>query len=154
EKYNSGAGIMRALFPVHQTKRRSPMKAKEIMTRPVLATTPRASVRDIAAKLVGNKISGMPVADRSGTVMGVITEADILDALLQGKKRECLTAGDIMSTDPVTADSEATMTDVMTLLNDEGVLRVPVTERGVLVGVISRGDIIRAALEPEFFSFE
>jgi CBS domain-containing protein len=136
------------------SKRRIAMKAKEIMTRPVLATTARASGRDIAAKLVGSRITGMPVADRTGTVVGVITEADILEALLAGKKLESLIAEDIMSKDPVTADVDLTMADVMKLLNDEGVLRVPVTERGVLVGVISRGDIIKATLEPEFLSFE
>lgn len=45
------------------------------------------------------------------------------------------------------------MADVMKLLNEEGVLRVPVTDHGVLVGIISRADIIRAVLEPEFLSF-
>ncbi len=130
------------------------MKAKEIMNKPVLATTPQASVRDIAAKLVVSKISGMPVADRGGTVLGIITEADILRALIEGKRLETLTARDIMSTDLVTADVEATMADVMKLLNEEGVLRVPVTDRGLLVGIISRADIIRAVLEPEFISFE
>lgn len=130
------------------------MKASEIMSKPVLATTPSASVRDIAAELLVNRITGMPVADRGGTVLGVITEADILGALIDGKKLETLNAADIMSTDPVTVESEATLADVMNVLNEEGVLRVPVTDRGVLVGIISRSDIIRAALEPEFLSFQ
>ncbi len=130
------------------------MKASEIMSKPVLATTPSASVRDIAAELLVNRITGMPVADRAGTVLGVITEADILGALIDGKKLETLNAADIMSTDPVTVESEATLADVMNVLNEEGVLRVPVTDRGVFVGIISRSDIIRAALEPEFLSFQ
>jgi len=130
------------------------MKAGEIMTKPVLATTANASVRDIAAELLVNRITGMPVADRAGTVLGVITEADILEALTAGEKLETLNASDLMSTDPVTVDSEATVADVMDLLSQEGVLRVPVTDHGRLVGVISRSDIIRAALEPEFMSFQ
>ena len=68
------------------------IKAREIMQRPVLATTVRASVRDIASQLVGNGFSGMPVADRDGTVVGVITEADIIKALVEEKPLESLTA--------------------------------------------------------------
>ncbi len=129
------------------------MKAAEFMNRPVLATTAHASVRDIAAKLVENKISGMPVVDPGGTLVGIITEAAILDALIESKRLESLTAEDIMSTDLVTVDIEATMADVMEVMSREGVLRVPVTDRGALVGIISRRDIIKAVLEPEFISF-
>ena len=130
------------------------MKAGEIMHKPVLATTPRASVRDIATQLVVNRISGMPVAERTGKVIGVITEADILEALMEGKKLETLTAEEIMTADPVTIDIDATMEEVMKLLADQGILRVPVTNRGKLAGIISRVDIIKAVLEPEFLTFE
>jgi CBS domain-containing protein len=129
------------------------MKALEIMHQPVLATTPRASVRDIAAQIVLNGISGMPVAERGGTVLGVITEADVLGALHDGKKLEKLTAEDIMSDNPVTVDTETEVEKVIQLLNDEGIVRVPVTEKGKLVGIISRGDVIKAVLEPEFMTF-
>jgi CBS domain-containing protein len=135
-------------------ERRPAMKAAEIMTSPVLATTPRASVRDIATKLLMNDISGMPVADVAGKVLGVITGGDILAVLSEGKDPERLAAEDIMSKDPVTVDVETSMPEVMKLLNEEGVLRVPVTEDGKLVGIISREDVIRAALEPEFMEFE
>jgi CBS domain-containing protein len=119
----------------------------------VLATTPRASVRDIAAQIVLNGISGMPVTEREGTVLGVITEADVLEALHNGKKLEKLTAEDIMSDNPVTVDTETDIEKVIQLLNEEGIVRVPVTEKGKLVGIISRGDVIKAVLEPEFMTF-
>ena len=130
------------------------MTAGEIMTSPVLATTSRASVRDIAAKLLANEISGMPVADLAGKVLGVITEGDILAVLTEGKNLEAFTAEDIMSKDPITVDVGATLAEVMKLLNEEGILRVPVTDQGNLVGIISREDIIRAAIEGEFLFFE
>ena len=130
------------------------MTAGEIMTSPVLATTSHASVRDIATKLVMNEISGMPVADRAGKVLGVITAGDILAVLTEGKSLEAMTAGEIMSKDPITVDIGATMAEVMKLLNEEGILRVPVTDGGKLVGIISREDIISAALEGEFLAFE
>ena len=138
------------------------MKAGDIMTKPVLATSPRAAVLDVANKLVKNRITGMPVADRAGKVLGVITEADILVALIEGRKLETLVAEDIMSPEPVTVDVNMSMTEVMNRLNEEGILRVPVTDQGVLVGIISRVDIIRAMLapksirtmEPEFMTFQ
>ena len=86
------------------------------------------------------------------------SEADILAALIDGKKLENLIAADIMSTEPITVDSDTPMDEVMRLLEESGILRVPVTARGRVVGVISRRDIIRSELErsllePEFLTF-
>ena len=129
------------------------MTAGQIMQKPVLATTMRASARDVAAQLVRNEFSGMPVAERDGTLMGVVTEADILRVLGEGKTLETLTAGDIMTEKPATVDVEAPITEVIQILQEHRILRVPVTERGRLIGIISRSDIIRAVLEPEFMAF-
>lgn len=129
------------------------MKAAKLMRRPVVAATPRASVRDVAMQLVANGFSGMPVAERDGTVIGVITEADILRALTEGKPLETLAAEDIMTKNVITVDLETPMMDVMKMLQDHHILRVPVTDRGKLVGVISRIDLIRTVLEPEFMAF-
>ncbi len=133
--------------------RKEPTKARQIMQRPVFATTTRASVRDIASQLVSNGFSGMPVAERDGTVVGVITEADILRALVDGRQLETLTAESIMTPTPTTVDVDSPMDQVMKLLQEHHILRVPVTDRGKLVGIISRSDIIRAVLEPEFMAF-
>lgn len=129
------------------------LKAAKLMRRPVVAATPRASVRDVAMQLVANGFSGMPVAERDGTVIGVITEADILRALTAGKPLETLAAEDIMTKDVISVDLETPMLDVMKMLQDHHILRVPVTDRGKLVGVISRIDLIRTVLEPEFMAF-
>ncbi len=129
------------------------LTAGQIMQKPVLATTTRASARDVAAQLVRNEFSGMPVAERDGTVLGVVTEADILRVLGEAKALETLTAGDIMSEKPTTVDLQAPITEVIQILQEHHILRVPVTERGRLVGIISRSDIIRAVLEPEFLAF-
>jgi len=130
------------------------MNAGDIMHKPVLATTPQALIRDIAIKLIENRITGMPVTDREGTVLGVITEADILLALMERKNLETLTAQDIMSKDLVTVDFETSLEEVMEVLHDEGVLRVPVTDHGKVVGIVSRADVIRAMLDREFITFE
>ena len=123
------------------------------MQKPVLATTSRASARDVAAQLVRNEFSGMPVTERDGTLLGVVTEADILRVLGEGKALETLTANDIMTPKPASVDVDAPLTDIISILQEHRILRVPVTERGRLVGIISRSDIIRAVLEPEFMAF-
>jgi predicted transcriptional regulator len=135
------------------SERKTAMKAKEIMSKPVLATTPRASVRDIATQLVVNSISGMPVADRKGTVLGIVTEADVLEAVKDGQQLEKLTATEVMSKSPVTVDVEVAIEEVIKLLVEGGFVRVPVTENGKLVGIISRVDVIKSILEPEFMTF-
>lgn len=129
------------------------LRARQIMQKPVLATTARASARDVAAQLVRNEFSGMPVAERDGTILGVVTEADVLRALAEGKALETVTARDIMTPDPATVDVEEPITEIIQILQEHRILRVPVTESGRLVGIISRSDIIRSVLEPEFMAF-
>ncbi len=129
------------------------MRAADVMQKTVIATTPRASVRDIASQLIYNGFSGMPVVEPNGHVVGVITEADIIRALTDGKALESLMAEDIMHSDPIFVDAERPLKEVMKLLREFHILRVPVTEEGKLVGIISRSDVIKAVLEPEFLVF-
>jgi CBS domain-containing protein len=82
-----------------------------------------------------------------------VTEADILRALGEGKALETLTASDIMTAKPTTVDVEAPIKEIIQVLQEHRILRVPVIEREHLVGIISRSDIIRAVLEPEFMVF-
>jgi CBS domain-containing protein len=132
---------------------RPSLTAREIMERPVIAATPRASLRDVAAQLVTNEFSGMPVADPDGRVVGVITEADIVRTLIAGKRLENLTATDVMTGPPIAVDVDTPLGDVMKSLEEYRIVRVPVTEKDKLVGIISRRDVIRAILEPEFMAF-
>ena len=122
------------------------MKASEIMHEPVLATTPEASALTVATKLVLNRISGMPVTDREGTVLGVVTEEDILAALMQRESLHTLTVQDIMSKNLAAVSADTPIEIIMQTLHDEGILRVPVIDDGKLVGIISRADVLRAAL--------
>ena len=130
-----------------------PVTAKEIMQTPVIAATPQASLRDLASRLVTNEFSGMPVADVDGRIVGVITEADIIRALLEGKRLENLTAGQVMTGPAVTVDAKTPIEEVMKCLQEHRIVRVPVTAEGKLVGIIARRDLIRALIEPEFMVF-
>ena len=129
------------------------MKAADIMTTPVFAATPEASVRDVASQLVSRDLSGMPVVERHGVVLGMITEADIILALQEGKVLEDLRAQDIMATPPLTVDVATSLNAVMELLQSYLVMRVPVTDGGTLVGMITRRDCLRAVLESSFHTF-
>ena len=132
---------------------RPSLTARDIMQKPVLAATARASLRDVATELVKNGFSGMPVADPDGRVIGVVTESDIVRTLIAGKRLENLTAGEVMTGPPITVEVEAPIEEVMKQLEENRIVRVPVTDHERLVGIISRGDIIRAILEPEFMEF-
>jgi CBS domain-containing protein len=132
---------------------RTSIKAKQIMQKPVIAATSRASLRDVAIQLVTNEFSGMPVAAPDGRIVGVITEADIVRALVAGKRLENLTATDVMTGPPITVDVDTSIEDVMKRLQENNIVRVPVTAEHTLVGIISRRDVIRAVLEPEFMAF-
>ena len=132
---------------------RMPLKAKDVMQQPVIAATPRASLRDIASQIIQYGFSGMPVAERDGRVLGVITEADIVFSLIDGHRLENVTAADFMTSPPVTVDVEDPLDLVMRTLQEHRIVRVPVTEQDKLVGIISRRDVIRAVLEPEFIAF-
>ena len=135
------------------TTARPSATARDIMQRPVVAATARASLRDVATELVKNGFSGMPVADVDGRVVGVVTESDIVRTLIAGKRLESPTTGEAMTGPPITVKVETPIEDVMKKLEENRIVRVPVTDHGKLVGIISRRDIIRAILEPEFIVF-
>ena len=114
---------------------------------------PTCFAADVVTQLVTNEFSGMPVAALDGRVVGVITETDIVRALIEGKRLENLTATDVMTGPPVAVYVDTPMEDVMKSLQEHRIVRVPVTNENTLVGIISRRDVIRAVLEPEFIAF-
>jgi CBS domain-containing protein len=148
-----GKAIAAQRAPVRAPSVYTALTAKDVMERPVLAATPQAALRDVAIRLVANEISGMPVAAPDGRVVGVVTESDIVRTLVEGKRLENLTTTDVMTGPPVTVDIDTPLEEVMKRLEDYRIVRVPVTDGEVLVGIISRRDIIKAVLEPEFMAF-
>ncbi len=126
------------------------LKAKDIMTRPVISAPKNASARDITLQLLSGLYSGMPVTDDKGGVLGVVTEYDLLKQIQGGKELVKLTAEDVMAKNPVTVDVNTSLNDIVNIMLDKNVIRVPVTREGRLVGIISRCDILRNYIEPEF----
>ena len=129
-------------------------KAFEVMVRPVISARKNASARDVALQLMNGLYSGMPVTDDDGKVIGVITEIDILNAIMEGKKLEGMVAGDIMTTEVVTVDPDTQVSEIIKIMNEKKIIRIPVVSKeGKLRGVVSRSDILRARIEPEFVTY-
>jgi CBS domain-containing protein len=97
--------------------------------------------------------SGIPVTERDGSVVGLVSELDIIRALRAGKALDGVTAADIMTAEVITVNADATVEEVMEIMDTKQIVRVPVLEDGKLVGVVSRPDVLRAAIEPKFMRF-
>jgi CBS domain-containing protein len=143
------------------------MKASDVMTRNVLAVGREASVADAIRVMLDNNVSGLPVLD-DGKVIGILTEGDLLRRIETGTERqrprwlEILMgpgrmAGEyvrthgrkveaIMTTDLVSVAEDTPLDEVVGLMERRRIKRVPVIEGDVLVGVVSRLDLLRALL--------
>lgn len=128
------------------------LKARDVMNPRVTAATRRASGRDLALQLMSGAYSGLPVVEREGEVIGVVTELDLLKVVLEGKDLHGTTAEDIMGLPALCVEEDATVEEVIKHLIRNNFLRVPVVRKGKLVGIISRSDILSHLIEPEFIT--
>jgi CBS domain-containing protein len=119
------------------------MIARDIMTPKVYTVFPEATVQEVAQLLSRERISGVPVIDRSGKVIGVVTETDII----RNVTREGLRVADIMSPEIITVDEETRMSDVAMLFSKHKISRAPVMRNNELVGIVCRSDIVRAVAQ-------
>src|SRR5579863_4061360 len=119
------------------------MIARDIMTRKVCTIVPEASVQEAAQLLDRMRISGLPVLDGEGKLIGIITEADIISKV----NREGLRVADIMSREPTVVDEETLVSEIALILTERKIKRVPVVQDGKLVGIVSRADIVHAVAE-------
>ncbi len=126
------------------------MKAADVMNSPIVAATPKASAREIALYMLLGGFSGVPILEEDGTLAGIVTEMDLLRTIREGKSLEDTTVDEIMTRDVVTVDVGAPVEEVMEVLESAKILRVPVMQAGTIVGIVSRPDLLRAAVEPQF----
>jgi CBS-domain-containing membrane protein len=150
------------------------LTAKDIMTQKVLTVTPQTSVKDLAKFLLTHKISGAPVVDAAGNVVGMVTESDLIfrdasvhlptvvtifDAVfyLESPKKyeqELLkivgqSVADIMSKTVLSIAPETSMQDMATIMHDKGCHLLPVLENGALKGIVGKADLVRAIAKEE-----
>jgi len=123
------------------------LRAGDIMTRPVVTATRRASARDLALQLLNGLYSGIPIADENGHVVGMVTEYDLLKAAEKG--------ADLLETAalPISAELDTPVTDLLKVMVNQNIIRVPIVDKGELVGVVARCDVLKALIEPEFVTY-
>jgi CBS domain-containing protein len=145
------------------------MRAIDVMTPNVITVDPDTSVQELATLLSERGVSGAPVVDSSGRMIGIVSEGDLLhrtelgterhserrrnswwlEHFASGEAREYVkshgrTVKDIMTRDVVTITDETNLADVATLLETKRIKRVPVMRDGKIVGIVSRANLVRA----------
>src|SRR3989304_8152719 len=100
------------------------------LNQPVLGAARTATARDVTIQMLSAGFSGMPITERDGSVVGVVSELDIIRALRAGKPLETTTAAEIMTTEVVGVDVAAPVEEVMEILDTKHIVRLPVLEDG------------------------
>src|SRR5690349_13393975 len=113
------------------------MKVGEIMTRDVISVAEDASVREVARLLNDHRISGLPVCDDQGHMVGLISEFDLI------AKPDVHRVGDAMTRDVISVMEDTSVDEVRYLLVHRRIKRVPVLRGQKLVGIVSRADLVR-----------
>jgi len=112
------------------------MKVKEIMTTAVISVLESETIEDAARLLARHRISGLPVVNRQGQPIGMVTEYDLISKGGQ-------TVADIMSRGVISVSPETEYAEVAHLLTNRRIRRVPVLDGDRLVGIVSRSDLIK-----------
>lgn len=138
------------------------MKVRDVMTIKVVTVSPDHSVRHAAKIMLDNHVSGIPVVDDAGRLVGVISEGDLLRRSELGLraiasaertaeeqaqayvKAHAWKVADVMSGKPVVVSEDTDLAGVATLMEEHSVKRLPVLRGDVLVGIVSRADLLRA----------
>jgi CBS domain-containing protein len=140
--------------------------AKEIMSSPVITVSPDTPFRNIVSIMLQHAISGLPVVDEHGRLLGVVTEADLLlkeetphpqPALIpwhgsslrlerildRHRKSEGTTAGDLMTENVITATEETSVHQLAHMMLGRDINRIPILRDGRVVGIVTRADILK-----------
>jgi len=135
------------------------------MISPVITVKPSASIKDVAKVFLKRRISGAPVVDDKGMLVGIISEGDLLFRseigtekphpywFLQLAQEEHLaaeyvkaharTVADVMTRKVVTAVPDATLNEIAALLENNSIKRIPIVKDGQLIGIVSRANLIQ-----------
>lgn len=136
------------------------MKASDIMTLGAATIGQDSSLSQALRIMIDHRISALPVLDDNRQLLGIVTEGDFVrsgalavDELLsmgaddRAKILESRTVGEIMSRDPITVSPDASIQDVVQLMERHSLKRIPVASNGKALGIISRVDLLRVLSE-------
>lgn len=130
------------------------MKAFEIMSSPVIAVSPEATLKEAARLLVEHDISALPVLDQSGEIVGIVSEADLLELETRPDPRSQMiplppaaappqTVSEVMTKDVLVMQDDADVAHVAARMLEGHVKRIPIVRGRRLVGIVSRRDLIK-----------
>lgn len=119
------------------------MKAKDLMTSNVVTCNPAMAIEEAARILAEKRISGLPVTDDRGYVLGILSEVDIISRQEQHK-----TVGDVMTRAVISVNEETPIERIAAQIAQHRIKRVPVTRDGKLVGIVTRSDLVRTMAAP------
>lgn len=149
----------------------SPITAGELMTQKVVTVTPESWLAEAVTLMARHRISGLPVVDTAGTIVGMLTEGDLLrwreghsakqahwlEMLAEGNdlapeflesiRNQKLKVRAAMSAGVTTISEDMAARDIADLMTEKGVKRFPVLRDGRLVGIVTRSDLVRALAE-------
>jgi hypothetical protein len=142
------------------------MEACQVMTSPTITISPGASVRQAITTMLDHRVSGLPVVDETGRLAGIVSEGDLLRRAEIGTEKHrpkwlefllgpgrsasdyvhshSRRVADVMTNDPVFVDARASLETVVALMEKHGIKRVPVLRDGVVMGIVTRADLLRA----------
>jgi CBS domain-containing protein len=142
------------------------MRAHQIMTRPVISVTPETTIVDAANTMLQKHVSGLPVIDAAGKLVGIISEGDFIRRSEIGTQRKrgrflkfILGPGqqaadfvhehgrkiaEIMTPEPLTIGEDTPLEEIVRLMEKNGVKRLPVTRGDKIVGIVSRANLLQA----------
>lgn len=120
--------------------------AREIMTEDVVTTSPESTLEEAIELLLLQEISGLPVTDHDGHLVGIVTEFALLGIVYDEKIRQ-EPVSKHMTTDVLTIDADDPISKIADLCIVHRVRRVPVMENGRIIGLIARRDVLRKLYE-------
>ncbi|MHC4738405.1 MAG: CBS domain-containing protein [Planctomycetota bacterium] len=128
------------------------LKAKEIMTENVISVQKETPIYDALELLLENNITGIPVVRSDMTLIGVLSEKDVLTLFNGGEEGESKTVSDFMTQPAIHFDEDEGLLEVCDCLINNYFRRIPVTSKGKLIGIITRSDIIKYILQQKGIS--
>jgi CBS domain-containing protein len=142
------------------------MKAKDVMTSPVISVEPDAAVLQAVRIMLQRRVSGLPVVDGAGRLVGIVTEGDFLRRAETGTQRRrprwleflagpgrlaqdyarahARKVSEVMTPEPITVDEETPLEDIVRLMEKRQIKRIPVVRGNDIVGIVSRANLLHA----------
>ena len=123
------------------------LKAKDIMTKEVVSVWRHTPVEKVLELLLAREIAGIPVVEEDMTLVGIVTEKDLLGLFYGPEGAKAKTVEEFMTQPAVHFEENESIEDICKCLLEVTFRRVPVTKKGKVVGIVSRPDVLRYILE-------